>query len=307
VWEQVIQPHALRQAHPALLHALAFVTPLFSRVPSVVTVYDLSFIHYPELLTTARRLYLQIFTRRSCQTARRIIAISQSTARDLSATFGIPAAKIDVAVPGVGEQFKPLPRPEVEEFRRRKALPDRFFLFVGTLEPRKNLPVLLRAYAQLPPADRAAVPLVLAGGRGWMADEIYSTLETHDLRAAVHLPGYLPAEELPLWYNAAETFVYPSVFEGFGLPVVEASACGTPVLTSNVSSLPEAAGEGGTLLPPDQEAAWTAALARAIHDAHWRAEAGERGRAHAAQFTWAETARHTVASYHRALGRDGQR
>jgi len=305
VWEQVVQPRALRQSHPALLHALAFVTPLFSRVPSVVTVYDLSFVHYPALLTAARRLYLRLFTRRSCQRARRVIAISQSTARDLTATFGIPAAKIDVAVPGVGEQFKPLSRPVVEEFRRRKALPDRFLLFVGTLEPRKNLPVLLRAYSQLPPADRAAVPLVLGGGRGWLADDIFSTLEAHDLRSTVHLPGYLPAEELPLWYNAAETFVYPSVFEGFGLPVAEALACGTPVLTSNVSSLPEAAGDGGALLPPDQEEAWTAALARAIHDARWRAEASARGRAHAARFTWAETAQHTVDSYRRALGSSG--
>ncbi len=306
VWEQVVQPRAVRQADPALLHALAFVTPLFSRVPSVVTVYDLSFVHYPALLTAARRLYLQMFTRRSCQKARRIIAISQSTAHDLTATFGIPANKIDVAVPGVGEQFTPLPPAEVEEFRRRKELPDRFLLFVGTLEPRKNLPVLLRAYAQLPPADRAAVPLVLAGGRGWMADEIFSTLEAQNLRGAVILPGYLPAEELPLWYNAAETFVYPSVFEGFGLPVAEALACGTPVLTSKVSSLPEAAGDSGLLLPPDQEDAWTAALARSIHDADWRAEAGARGRAHAARFTWAETARCTVDSYRRALGRDRQ-
>lgn len=302
VWEQVLQPLALQQTHPALLHALAFVTPVFSRVPSVVTVYDLSFIHYPALLPAARRLYLRLFTRRSCQKARRIIAISQSTAHDLAVTFGIPAAKIDVAVPGVGEQFEPLPPPEVEDFRRRKGLPDRFLLFVGTLEPRKNLPVLLRAYAHLPSADRAAVPLVLAGGRGWMADDIFSTLESHNLSASVHLPGYIPAEELPLWYNAAQAFVYPSVFEGFGLPVVEALACGTPVLVSQASSLPEAAGAGGKLLPPDQEDAWTAALAQAIHDADWRAEARERGRAHAARFTWAETARHTVDCYRRALG-----
>lgn len=301
LWEQAVQPVALARTRPALLHALAFVTPLIAPVPAVVTVYDLSFMHYPELLPPARRWYLRLFTRRSCQRARRVIAISGSTAQDLTATFGVPAARIDVAVPGVDDRFAPLPRAEVEAFRQRAGLPARFLLFVGTLEPRKNLPVLLRAYATLPEATRRAVPLVLGGGRGWMFDEIFRTIEAHDLHATVHLPGYLPAEDLPLWYNAADAFVYPSVFEGFGLPVVEAMACGTPVLVSDVSSLPEAAGDTGYRLPPDDVAAWADALAHVIDDATWRDAAGQRGRARAARFTWANTAAQTVASYRRAL------
>ncbi|RPJ00931.1 MAG: glycosyltransferase family 1 protein, partial [Chloroflexi bacterium] len=181
LWEQAIQPWAVRQVQPDLAHALAFVAPVLSRVPSVVTVYDLSFIHYPYRLPAARRLYLRLFTRQSCQRARHIIAISHSTARDLTQTFGISADKIDVAVPGVGDQFKPLPPQEIAAFHARKGLPDRFLLFLGTLEPRKNLPVLLRAYAQLPAADRAAVHLVLAGGKGWMFEEIFSAVATLDL------------------------------------------------------------------------------------------------------------------------------
>jgi glycosyltransferase involved in cell wall biosynthesis len=299
LWEQLIQPAALQQAQPDLAHALAFVSPIFSRVPSVVTVYDLSFVHYPALLPAARRLYLRLFTRRSCRRARRVIAISRSTARDLIETFGISPDKIDVAVPGVGAGFEPLPAPDVAAFRVRKGLPERFLLFLGTLEPRKNLPVLLRAYARLPAADR--IHLILAGGKGWMFDEIFRAVETHGLADRVHFPGYVPAEELPLWYNAAEALVYPSVFEGFGLPVVEALACGTPVLVSDVSSLPEAAGDTGYRLPPDDVDAWTAALAHVIRDPAWRAEAGQRGRAHAARFTWANTAALTVASYRRAL------
>ena len=301
LWEQLGQPVALRRARPDVAHALAFVTPVFSRVPSIVTVYDLSFVHYPGLLPAARRWYLQALTRRSCRVARRVIAISQSTARDLVATFGIRADKIDVAVPGVDPGFTPLPEAEVEAFRARAGLPDRFLLFVGTLEPRKNLPVLLRAYAQLPAADRAAVPLVLAGGKGWMFDDVFRTIEANGLSDSVHLPGYVPADDLPLWYNAAETFVYPSVFEGFGLPVVEALACGSPALVSDASSLPEAAGDG-VLLPPDDVDAWTGALAHAIHDPAWRADEAARGRAHAAAFTWAHTAAQTVASYRRAMG-----
>ena len=301
-WEQIAQPVALARTRPDLAHQLAFVAPVLSRVPFVVTVYDLSFVRYPERLPAARRWYLRLLTRRSCQRARRVIAISRSTAADLTAIFGVPAERIDVAVPGVGEEFTPLPRTEVEAFRAEKGLPARFFLFLGTLEPRKNLPVLLRAYAALPASDREAVHLVLAGGRGWMTGEIERTLEQHDLARTVHRPGYVPAEDLPLWYNAAEALVYPSVYEGFGLPVVEAMACGTPALGADSSSLPEAAGDVGRCVPPHDEAAWTEALAQTMHDQTWRVEAGERGRTHAQQFTWARTAAQTVASYRRALG-----
>lgn len=302
LWEQIAQPLALEQARPDLVHQLAFVAPVLSRRPFVVTVYDLSFVHFPERLPPARRRYLRWLTRWSCRRARRVIAISRSTAADLTATLGIPPERIDVAVPGVGEAFQPLPRAEVEAFRARAGLPERFLLYLGTLEPRKNLPLLLRAYAALPASDRAAVPLVLAGGRGWMMDEIERALDEHDLRGSVHLPGYVPAEDLPLWYNAAEALVYPSLFEGFGLPVIEALACGTPALVADTSSLPEAVGDTGLRLPPEDAAAWTEALARALHDAAWRAEAGERGRARAREFTWARTAAQTVASYRRALG-----
>lgn len=304
LWEQIAQPLAVQRTQPDLLHGLAFVSPVLKRVPSIVTVYDLSFVHYPERLPATRRLYLRLFTRWSCNRAQRVIAISRSTAHDLTAVFGIPPHKIDVALPGVGEQFAPLPESEIAAFRAAKNLPERFMLSVGTLEPRKNLPVLLRAYAQLSAAERQQVHLVLAGGQGWMMDEIFATIERHDLGATVHLPGYVPADELPLWYNAAETFVYPSIFEGFGMPVVEAQACGTPVIVSNVSSLPEAAGDAGTQLPPDDVGAWANALQRAISDPGWREAMSTQGIAHAAGFTWAQTAAQTVASYRAVLDAD---
>ncbi len=302
LWEQLAQPLALARERPSLLHALAFVVPLFGHTPSVVTVYDLSFVHHPERLPAVRRLYLRLFTRWSCARARRVIAISQSTAQDLQQTFGLPSDKIDVALPGVGAHFAPQPAGAVAAFRARRGLPKRFLLFVGTLEPRKNLPLLLRAYALLPDRDRAEVHLVLAGARGWMVDAIFETLEQLGLGESVHLPGYVPAEELPLWYSAAEVLVYPSVFEGFGLPVLEALACGTPALVADASSLPEALGDGGERLPPHDVIAWRDALARAIHDPQWRTKARARGLQHAARFSWARTAAQTVASYRRALG-----
>src|SRR5260221_7978827 len=160
LWEQVAQPWQLGGLD--LVHELAFVAPLIMPRPFVVTVYDLTFLRYPDRLPLLRRLYLRLFTAISCRRARRVIAISQSTADDLVRLLGIPREKIDLAIPGVDPRFTTLPPAEVEAWRRHNGLPDRFLLYLGTLEPRKNLPLLLRAYAALPPADREAVPLILA-------------------------------------------------------------------------------------------------------------------------------------------------
>ena len=298
LWEQAIQPMQLGDFD--LYHALAFTGPLLLNRPMVVTVYDLSFVHYPQGLTPARRLYLRLFTRLSCQRARRVIAISHSTARDLVASLRIDAAKVDVAAPGCDRRlYQPLPAQEIAAFRRRNDLPERFWLFVGTLEPRKNLPTLLEAYARLPESSR--LPLLLGGGKGWLYQEIFATIERYHLGEQVRWLGYLAAEDLPFWYNSAEVFLYPSVFEGFGLPVLEAMACGTPVIVSDASSLPEVAGEAGLRLPPHEVSAWSEALLRAAQDAQWRQEARERGFQEAARFTWPQTARQTLRSYECAL------
>lgn len=299
LWEQAAQPFLLGAFD--LVHELAFVAPLIMPRPFIVTVYDLTFIRYPDRLPRSRRLYLRLFTKLSCQRARRVLAISQSTADDLTTLLGIPPDRIDLAIPGVDPRFHRLPADEIAAWRQAKGLPDRFLLFVGTLEPRKNLPVLLRAYAGLPHTQRAACHLVLAGGKGWMVDAIEQTIEQYGLTDTVHLPGFVPDDDLPLWYNAAEAFVYPSVFEGWGLPVTEAMACGKPVIVSDSSSLPEAAGDTGLRLPPDNIDAWTDALAHCMNNPPWRAEQGQRAIERAAHFTWARTAAQTVASYRKAL------
>lgn len=299
VWEQVAQPWRVRGFD--LLHSMAFVSPLVQPLPAVVTVYDLTFRRYPERLSTARRFYLRALTGLSCRRARRVLAISQSTADDLTNMLGIAPQKIDVTPLGYDEaRFRPLPAEAIADFRRAKNLPQRFWLFLGTLEPRKNLPLLLEAYAALPAAAR--LPLVLAGGRGWETQAIDDAIARHSLGDAVRLPGFVPTDEMALWYNSAEAFLYPSVFEGFGLPVLEAMACGTPVLTSNVSSLPEIAARAGRCLPPHDAAAWRDALRQVAGDAEWRAEARARGLEEARHYRWEKTARQTLASYARALG-----
>lgn len=299
LWEQTAQPWQLSNFD--LYHALAFVSPLIVTKPSVVTIYDLSFLHYPQVLSASRRLYLRLFTAFSCQRARRVIAISHSTAHDLTQSLNIPTDKIDVAAPGYDAAlYQPLPEEQIAAFKQKNGLPDRFWLFLGTLEPRKNLITLIEAYAALPANER--LPLILAGGKGWLYDDIFAAVERYNLVRDIHFPGYLPVEDLPLWYNSAEGFIYPSVFEGFGLPVLEAMACGTPVIISDASSLPEVAGDAGISLPPHDIAAWTAALRRAYHDEAWRSEASHKGLIEAQRYQWSQTAGATIASYQKAMG-----
>lgn len=299
LWEQLAQPFQLGGLD--LVHEMAFAAPLIMPRPFVVTVYDLTFMRYPERLSRMRRLYLRLFTGVSCRRAQRVLAISQSTADDLINLLQIPAEKIDLAIPGIEPRFKPLPAEEVEAFRNFNHLPKRFLLFVGTLEPRKNIPILLHAYAGLPEALRREVHLVLAGGKGWMMDDLPTLLKQYGIAETVHLPGYVADSALVLWYNAADAFVYPSVFEGWGLPLTEAMACGKPIITSNVSSLPEAAGEAGVTLSPQDVDGWREALRRCIEDETWRREHGAMGLERAKKFTWESTARQTIESYRRAL------
>lgn len=299
LWEQTVQPW--QTSGLDLLHGMAFVNPVVERVPSVVTVYDLSFLRYPARLPAARRMYLQTLTGRSCRHARRVIAISESTADDIHHMLGVPREHIDVAVPGVGDQYKPLPERHIAAFRSRMGLPERFLMHLGTLEPRKNLPLLLQAYAGLPRSLRDNAPLVLVGGKGWGLEEIRANIVRLGLEYHVRLEGYAPDEDLPLWYNAATALTYPSVYEGWGIPVVEALACGTPALVSDTSSLPEAAGDAGLRLPPRDAGAWTDGLRQALEDTAWQKDAAEKGLRHAAAFSWEKTARATAACYRRAL------
>ncbi|MBN1310182.1 MAG: glycosyltransferase family 4 protein [Anaerolineae bacterium] len=299
-WEQVVAPLEFARIDPDLVHGMAFATPLLWRRPCVVTIFDLSFLRYPERLSVGRRLYLRTITRISAHQARRVIAISKSGKSEIGMLLGIQEGKIDVAYPGVMPDFSPLPASRIAEFRRRRQLPERFILYVGTIEPRKNLDTLLRAYKQLP--DRQNIKLILAGGRGWQAEILDALIEDLDLTQDVCITGYVDNQELPLWYNAAEIFVYPSVYEGFGMPVLEAMACGLSVIVSDTSSLPEITGSHGLLVAPTDTQAWSYALTRMLAEPDLQAELSKRGQKHIQDFTWQNTARETVAAYHRALG-----
>lgn len=305
VWEQTVFAANLLHKNYALVHSLAYVAPFLNRTPDMVTLYDLSFYLYPQYFRPFHRLYLQLGTRVSARRARRIIAISESTKRDAVRLLQLDPERIDVATPGVDvEFFRPVDSAQLQQFRRAKNLPEHFILFVGTREPRKNIPSLLRAFALAKRELGFSHHLVLAGGRGWMDASIPQVLAETGLKGEVIFPGFVPHAELPLWYRAADVFVYPSQYEGFGMPALEALASGTPVITSNVSSLPEAVGDAALMTNPQSPREMADALVRVLRDDALRADLRARGVKQARQFTWARCAATTAQAYRRALGQD---
>jgi len=284
-----------------LLHALAFVTPLLSPCPAVVTVYDLSFLLYPESFKRFKRFYLGTFTRLSARKARRIITISESTKRDVVRLLGVSPEKVEVVYCGIDDAFHPLAEDQAAALRSKRGLPERFVLFVGTIEPRKNIGRLIEAYARLRSASSRGVKLVIGGAKGWLYEDVFARVEELGLEGQVMFPGYIPASELPLWYNAAELFVYPSLYEGFGLPPLEAMACGTPVITANTSSLPEVVGEAGLTVDPLDVEGLAEAMRRVLGNEALQQEMRERGLQRAKGFSWMKTAQETMQVYKRAM------
>lgn len=277
-WEQTRLPGMLRRLHVDVFHSPVNVLPLRLPCASVVTIHDLAFVHYPQFYRPARRLYQRVFTSRSARHATRVIADSHSTRRDIITYFDVNPDHVRVVYPAIEPRFRPVADPAaLGNFRAEHHLPEHFLLYLATLEPRKNVEGLVRAYAQLRTLDPAVPPLVLAGAKGWYYETIFALVRTLGIERAVTFAGYVRDEEQPLWYAAADLFIYPSYFEGFGLPVAEAMACGTPVITSNASSLPEVAGEVAVQVDPRDPAALAHAMQRLLRDEderRWRAAAG---------------------------------
>ncbi len=264
LWEQLDLPGQARRSGAQVFHAPVNVLPERMSLPSIVTIHDLAFVRYPEFFKPSRRIYQRIFTERSARRAAAIIADSEATRQDIISTFHISPNRVRVIYPSVSPDFRPEPDPaRLAAFRARHNLPPRYLLYMGTLEPRKNLVTLVEAYAQMLSGDPSTPPLILAGAKGWYYQPLYERVRALGLERNVTFAGYVSREEQALWYAGAALFLYPSLYEGFGLPVVEALACGIPTITSTVSSLPEAGGPVALQTPPDD----ARALARAMRDA----------------------------------------
>jgi len=290
-WEMARQP-------PDVLFVPAHVLPLVHPRCSVVTVHDLGYRHYPEAHPLLDRLYLDLSTRYNAQAARRVIAVSQATQDDLVQHYGIEPGKISVVYSGWDERMQPVEdEGTIERVKARYGIRGEYVLYVGTLQPRKNLGRLLEAVALLrEQAQRGEAPgLVIAGRKGWLYDPVFQQVERLGLEREVVFPGYVPQEDLPALLSGARLFVFPSLYEGFGLPVLEAMACGTPVVCSNVSSLPEVAGDAAFLVDPRDVKGMAEAMNRLLQDEGLRAEVVERGYRRVRQFSWDRCARETLA------------
>jgi glycosyltransferase involved in cell wall biosynthesis len=306
-----------------LLHAPDFVLPP-TRARTLLTIHDLSFLVHPECAVPSMVRYLSDAVPRSLRRADAVLADSQATRQDLGRLLGYDPARVTVVYPGVSPRFRPLPPEATEPVRARLGLPERFVLFVSTLEPRKNLVRLIEAFASagdggwgMGDSDSPSpIPhLVLAGRNGWLYEEVFATIERLGLNERVRLLGFVDDKDLPALYNLAWAFAYPSIYEGFGFPALEALACGTPVVTADNSSLPEVVGDptsgsnepAALLVPAEDVAALAEALGRVVSDAALRAHLREAGLARAQQFTWQRAAQQVLECYRQQLGIRGQR
>lgn len=310
VWMQAHAPRALAALRPDVVHFTNGMMPALCPAATVVTVHDMSLRLYPRFHPLRRLIINRPLQRLAIARADAIVTVSHSTRRDLLRLHRAAPARVSVVHEAASPEFQPVTAPAaLDEVRRSLALPERFVLYVGTVEPRKNLRRLLTAMAV---ARGAGMPhhLVCAGPYGWLSRDLTNEIARLGLTDVVHFTGYVPFAQLPALYSLCEVFAFPSIYEGFGLPVVEALACGAPVLTSSTSSLAEIAADAAVTVDPLDVAALAQALLRLSGDPALRARLRAAGPARAASFSWAQAARDVLGVYRaavaaRAQARDG--
>jgi glycosyltransferase involved in cell wall biosynthesis len=285
-----------------LLHSPDFIPPLDGRWKSVITIHDLSFLHFPETKDAASRRYYNGQIQAAVARADAILADSEATRQDVIAMLGVPPDKVTTVWAGIDAQFRPAPPEDIARVRAAHDLPGEYLLFVGTVEPRKNLAGLMRAYARLRAELNDVPALAVVGRRGWLNTPVHALPAELGIADQMHWIEDIPDDDLPALYSGASALCLPSLYEGFGFPVLEAMACGTPVVTSDRGSLPEVAGDAAILINPDDPADIAEGLRRALTDSALAADLRRRGLAQAAKFTWADTARRALDVYRRVLG-----
>lgn len=300
LWEHVMAPWHIGAARLDIVHSMLNVVPLAAPTRHVVTVHDLSFMRTPGAHPSHRRWYLTAATWLSARRARVILADSHATKRDVVQLLGADPDRVHVVYPGSETAFRPRTEVEVEAFRRDNNLDRPFVLFVGTLEPRKNVDILVRAFT-IAARNGFAGDLVLAGGSGWATQGIDAALAESPVRDRIRRVGYVKQEDLPYWYCAADLAVYPSSYEGFGIPVLEAMASGTPVITSNRSSLPEVAGDAAMTVDPRDVSQLATAMTAVLESPEKRAAMRDRGLGQAQRFDWTVAAERCLNAYRLAL------
>lgn len=284
---------------PDVLFVPAHVLPLVHPRASLVTVHDLGYLHFPKAHPWGQRQYLDLSTRWSAHAAAHLLADSHATKSDLVRRYGTPPDKITVAYPGHDETLAPVRDPAViEEAKARYGITGEYLLYLGTLQPRKNITRVIAAFADL----GSDATLVLAGKRGWLCHDLSAQARRLGIEGRVRFPGYVRDADKAALLSGALAFVLPSLYEGFGLPVLEAQACGCPVITSTTSSLPEVAGEAALLVDPVDTDAIAAAMRRIVGEPVLRERLIEQGFANARRFSWVACARAVMTAVERSVG-----
>ena len=289
----------LRRNPVDALH-VQFTAPPFPPCPVVVSIHDLSFEHLPLTFKRRSRMQLRLTVRRSARQAARVLALSESGRNDIIETYRIPPERVTAIPLAAPTNFAPVEDArELQRVRQTYGIAGNYILSVGSIQPRKNLPRLVAAYGHLRrERPEAKLPkLALVGKQAWLYEETLRSIKENGIEDLTVLTGYVPDSDLPALYSGALCFVYPSYFEGFGLPPLESMSCGTPVIAGNRTSLPEVVGDAGLLVDPFSESAIASAIGRLIDNSNLRAELRVKGLKRAAMFDWQETARQTLGVY----------
>ena len=299
-WRIPLLLKRLRTEGPALYHSPYYVMPYRPGVPTLLTFYDVIPLKFPRTVPARARLFFRLAATLALRASDHVVAISEAARNDLRSCFRVPASRITVTPLAAGARYKPQPAAEVGRVRDKYSLPDRFLLYLGINRPHKNLPALIDAFAQF--ASQPAPPLVIAGAWDNRYPQPKQRAARRRLGDAVRFLGPVNERDLPALYSAATLFIFPSLYEGFGLPVLEAMACGTPVACSNTPSLTEVAGEAALIFDPHSVAEIRDAIAELVEDGPQRAQRTEQGLARAGLYSWQATAAATLHCYRHLLG-----
>lgn len=303
MWQQLVLPLRLRLGRFDLLHAPGYVMPVLTRVPTVVTIYDIIALRAPELCKKSNVAHYSRVLPRTARRARSIIVPSLAVKQELILELDVPPEKVHVVHPGVSPALEPPTEEEKERVRHAHGLPDQFVLFVGNLEPKKNLPLLIKAYFAAKMNRRLPHKLVIVGAEGWKHEPTLSLAKELDIKEDVVFTGYFPEGDMKGLYGLADAFVFPSLREGFGLPPLEAMACGTPVITSDIPPLLEVTADAALHVAPTDTKALREALESLLEDADLHAKLRAKGLERAKQFTWEKAAQQTIDVYRRTAER----